>query len=224
MTPDHSSDELEKLVASMREVGFGHAKPIVLYEGKVLDGRLRLRAAEIAGVVPSFIEWRPVSVGDTPAAFVLRNARSRSPSVDSRASLEESFKTVIQEASRERERSREVLASAQGAAEPPRSILRNVWNPGDPFEVFGLRRPPRCADDRPPSTSEKANLEACKIVCEPGMTRREVLALLAEAKRRRDQKLCTFLQCGLLRKRGFNPAAMTYTQAASLLNSGVKRS
>jgi hypothetical protein len=41
----------------------GLIEPIVLCDGQVLDGRNRLRACEIAGVEPSFVEWQSNGVG-----------------------------------------------------------------------------------------------------------------------------------------------------------------
>ena len=58
-------EEFEALVASIR-TGWDSSHPIVMYEGKILDGRNRARAAEKAGVVPTYQQW----VGDDPWAFV----------------------------------------------------------------------------------------------------------------------------------------------------------
>lgn len=49
--------KLEALVISMRERGFDPNHPIVLFEGKILDGRNRSIAAETAGVEPVFKNW-----------------------------------------------------------------------------------------------------------------------------------------------------------------------
>ena len=46
---------------------FGLRNPIVLYEGKVLDGRNRLAACRIAGVEPQFTEYG----GDEPLSYVI---------------------------------------------------------------------------------------------------------------------------------------------------------
>ena len=46
---------------------FGLRNPIVLYEGKVLDGRNRLAACRVADIEPEFIEYE----GDEPLWFVL---------------------------------------------------------------------------------------------------------------------------------------------------------
>lgn len=49
-------DELNKLADSIRANGLRH--PIILYEGKVLDGRNRTLACEIAGVTPEYSEFK----------------------------------------------------------------------------------------------------------------------------------------------------------------------
>jgi len=57
--PMHSEQELASLVESMRRHGFDPSKPVVLLKGKVLDGRNRLRASEVAGASPKFIDAPP---------------------------------------------------------------------------------------------------------------------------------------------------------------------
>lgn len=58
--PIMSDGELEVLAKDVRERGLIH--PVVLFEGKVIDGRNRLKACELAGVQPTTIEW--VKTGD----------------------------------------------------------------------------------------------------------------------------------------------------------------
>jgi len=48
--------ELQALVDSMKRHGFDSTKPIVRCNGWIIDGRNRLRAAEIAGVEPVFVD------------------------------------------------------------------------------------------------------------------------------------------------------------------------
>lgn len=47
--------ELGLLVEDIVEHGL--REPILVYQGLILDGRNRLRACEIAGVEPRFVEW-----------------------------------------------------------------------------------------------------------------------------------------------------------------------
>lgn len=58
--------ELEGLSADIKANGFSKEHPIVLFEGKVLDGRNRLVACNQAGIAPTFKEYR----GDDALAYV----------------------------------------------------------------------------------------------------------------------------------------------------------
>jgi ParB-like chromosome segregation protein Spo0J len=70
MLPD---DELRDLAASIKKHGL--QDPIVVVDGKVLDGRNRLRACELAGVEPRFI---PLDFDGSPLDYVLaRNLHRR---------------------------------------------------------------------------------------------------------------------------------------------------
>ncbi|MGO8992652.1 MAG: ParB/RepB/Spo0J family partition protein [Polyangiaceae bacterium] len=53
--PFLEGEELQELAESIRRNGLVHA--VMLHEGKIIDGRNRLRACEIAGVEPRFSEW-----------------------------------------------------------------------------------------------------------------------------------------------------------------------
>jgi hypothetical protein len=55
--PLSTGAEFAELVASMRDRGFDPAHAIALYEGRILDGRNRYRAALAAGVEPRFARW-----------------------------------------------------------------------------------------------------------------------------------------------------------------------
>ncbi|MCA9513945.1 MAG: ParB N-terminal domain-containing protein [Myxococcales bacterium] len=60
----------------------GQQQPVVLWEGKVLDGRNRLRACNLAGVDPVIVEW----TGDDPVRWVLSlNFHRRHLTEDQRA-------------------------------------------------------------------------------------------------------------------------------------------
>src|ERR1051326_1994196 len=71
--PMMTADEFGSLVADIDENGL--LEPIVLYQGKVLDGRNRLAACEKAQVKPEFKEFE----GDSAAAmrFVLSRNNER---------------------------------------------------------------------------------------------------------------------------------------------------
>ena len=85
-----SDIELRELAKNIRDMGL--LVPIVLYENKILDGRNRYRACEIAGVTPKYIEWcgadpweyvwsqnaerRHLPAGQKAALFLLKNKKS----------------------------------------------------------------------------------------------------------------------------------------------------
>lgn len=78
----------------------GLREPIVLYQGVVLDGRNRLRACELAGVPPRFVEWDGVG---SPLAFIVsRNLRRRHLNESQRSILGAQVKAMFEEEAAER--------------------------------------------------------------------------------------------------------------------------
>lgn len=66
--------ELQAMANNIAEVGL--LNPVVLYEGKVLDGRNRVLACQRAGVTPTFIDWQPNAL--SPVTWVLiQNSQRR---------------------------------------------------------------------------------------------------------------------------------------------------
>lgn len=65
--PMMKKKEMAGLVRDIKAHGL--MQPIVLYEGAVLDGKCRLRACELAGVEPRFVEWT-CEEGDNPWKYV----------------------------------------------------------------------------------------------------------------------------------------------------------
>lgn len=66
--PLMDGNDLNRLVADIRENGL--TEPIMLIDGHVLDGRNRLRACELAGVEPRFVEWQQNGV--SPVSWAVR--------------------------------------------------------------------------------------------------------------------------------------------------------
>jgi hypothetical protein len=64
--PEMSVGELQALAADIKERGL--LQDIVLYEGKILDGRNRNKACKIAGVKPRFVQWQGEG---SPLAWVI---------------------------------------------------------------------------------------------------------------------------------------------------------
>lgn len=77
-----SDEELRELADDIRAHGL--LEPIIRTDGLILDGRNRLRACELAGVEPQFVEWD--GRGGSAVTFVLsENLRRRHLSASQRA-------------------------------------------------------------------------------------------------------------------------------------------
>ena len=86
-----SEEELAELRADIEKNGL--TDPITLYEGKVLDGRNRATACEMAGITPTTIEY----TGDDPVAFVLsKNIHRRHLTESQRAMAAEKLANIQQ--------------------------------------------------------------------------------------------------------------------------------
>lgn len=99
--PVSSEAEYSELLEDIREHGFDPRFPVVIYEGKILDGRHRARACAELGIEPITVEWTP-SENDTPARFVLRAQRRRSLTAGQRAALAVELLPELEKESRER--------------------------------------------------------------------------------------------------------------------------
>lgn len=57
---------VNRIVSNMQDGGYWELFPITLYEGKILDGKLRYEAARRSGVIPTFEEYN----GHQPLEFI----------------------------------------------------------------------------------------------------------------------------------------------------------
>jgi hypothetical protein len=64
MFPEMGSKEMQDLTEDVRANGLVH--PIVKHDGRIVDGRHRLKACLNAGVEPRFVEWRDLYHGAMP--------------------------------------------------------------------------------------------------------------------------------------------------------------
>lgn len=65
--PMMTKEEMAALVQDMRDNGYDQTAPITLFKDKILDGRNRYQAAQVAGVTPLYTTYS----GNDPLGFVL---------------------------------------------------------------------------------------------------------------------------------------------------------
>jgi ParB-like nuclease domain len=110
------SPEFGELVQDIREHGL--LQPIVLCDGKILDGRNRYRACQHAGVEPRFEEWR----GESPTAYVLSlNLHRRHLTEGQLATIAVEAKVRFEEEARERKRAHGQTAPGRPSTLRPNS-------------------------------------------------------------------------------------------------------
>ena len=114
--------ELQALAADIRENG--QHEDIVLYEGKILDGRNRYRACRLAGIEPRFVEWN--GQGGSPVQYVIsRNLRRRNLDESQRAMVGvQAMKALEAEA-----KARQLAGLKQGTSAPVAADLRQRDEP-----------------------------------------------------------------------------------------------
>ena len=89
--PMLGEEELKELCADMEKNGL--TDPIIVYEGKVLDGRNRATACEMLGIKPKTVEY----TGNDPLAFVLsKNLHRRHLNESQRAVIAATLATMRQ--------------------------------------------------------------------------------------------------------------------------------
>lgn len=104
--PYMAEDQFKGLVEDIRENGL--LEPIVLFEGKIIDGRNRLRACKEAGVEPNFVEVQDVD----PTNFVIsRNLHRRHLTIAQRCVIALDLFPALMKRARERQR---ITASQPG--------------------------------------------------------------------------------------------------------------
>ena len=102
--------EFQDLVSDIREHGLLH--PIVLHDGKILDGRNRLKACNEANVKPTFVEW---TRDGSPFDYVWSvNVRRRHLEQGQKVALRIKFLRASEEWLVERETAREKANEARG--------------------------------------------------------------------------------------------------------------
>jgi ParB-like chromosome segregation protein Spo0J len=116
--PMASDAELREMAEDIRQRGL--LCPIITLDGKVLDGRNRLKACQIAGVEPRFQKY----AGADPLADVVSwNLKRRQLTVSQRAEVARTLKPMFADQARER-----MLA---GKAADPKANLPEGWQARD---------------------------------------------------------------------------------------------
>lgn len=100
--PMMSDEELQKLADDIKANGL--REPIITSGGKILDGRNRLRACELAGVAPRFQGWLPPP-GQSPITYVVSlNLRRRHLDASERAMIGAKLIPMYEAEAKERQR------------------------------------------------------------------------------------------------------------------------
>lgn len=145
LIPAMGEDEFANLRQDIEANGL--RVPILLYEGKVLDGRHRLRACEETGVAPTFERYN----GDEPAAHVLSlNLHRRHLSVSQRAMIATDFLPALTDEFKRRQAAAldarrgpdgRAHADQNGSKEPLRSAPGPNRAQRDAGQIVGVSRP-----------------------------------------------------------------------------------
>ena len=98
--PQLPEDELQQLAQDIRANGLRN--PVVLLGGKVLDGRNRLAACEIAGVKPRFTKW--IGQGSPVEWVISQNLMRRHLSTSQRAVIAHDLLPLLEKEAKRRQR------------------------------------------------------------------------------------------------------------------------
>ena len=124
--PMMGDEELGRLAADIRERGL--LVPIVTHQGKVLDGRNRLRACQIAGVEPQTEPWTGIG---SPTAWVISiNLHRRHLTASQRAAIAVDAEALFAREAKERQGTRtdikEKVPESVGQARDQAAAMFNV--------------------------------------------------------------------------------------------------
>lgn len=110
------------LVADIRTNGLIH--PIILHEGKILDGRHRYRACADAGVEPRFVTLAEAAPGVSPLAFVVAtNLHRRDLTPGQRAMLAVDFLPELEAEAKKRQQAGRVEGGRRRRVDKPKTQL-----------------------------------------------------------------------------------------------------
>ncbi len=187
------SPEFGELVADIGERGL--LQPIVLHEGKILDGRNRYRACQHAGVEPRFEEWS----GESRTAYVLSLNLHRRHLADGQRAMIAVEALPLFEAEAQ-ERRRELGREAAERQHHPERVEANLPQPS--------RRAPQASDraaaatgvsgrtvqtakaikERAPDLAERVHAGAMSLHAAAKQVERREMAPIIKAQVERDRR------------------------------------
>lgn len=122
LLPMMTDDEYAALMADIRE--HGQREPIVLWQGKILDGRNRWRACSELSLVPKTRQW---DGSGSPTAYVLSlNLSRRHLSTSQRAAVAVEALPLFEEEAKERQRAAVARANAEQPKRADDSVKANL--------------------------------------------------------------------------------------------------
>ena len=128
--PPLADEEFQLLRDSIRQNGLVH--PVILFDGKILDGRNRYKACELEGVVPRFEEF----IGDAPAQFVTdQNLRRRDLTAGQRAAIAVELLPFREREASERKRRLSGLRSNPGGKRTAAEVTESSPERGEAREA-----------------------------------------------------------------------------------------
>ena len=148
--PEMSEDEFETLKASMTEKGFNPEKPIILFEGAIIDGWNRYRAAVELGIERKFKEFK----GNKIKAFdyIVESNNRRSLSSSQKAAIAVSAKPIMAE----------IEAAVEEERREKISKRENVANQYTKKEEMGELIPPSAKRDSKQHEESKTRTKLAK--------------------------------------------------------------
>jgi ParB-like chromosome segregation protein Spo0J len=103
IVPSMTADEFRELKKDIKERGL--IEPIVLFDGKILDGRNRYKACAELGIAPETLTLDEHDIGGDPAAYVLStNLHRRHLTPSQRAMIATDLEKFYAKAAKERQR------------------------------------------------------------------------------------------------------------------------
>ncbi|HET6883824.1 MAG TPA: ParB N-terminal domain-containing protein [Pirellulales bacterium] len=178
----------------------GLREPILVYQGLILDGRNRLRACEVAGVEPRFVEWD--GVGSPLAVVLSRNLHRRHLNEGQRAIIAARAKVMFEEEAAERKRASQFGGQELGTDQPENgenTVGANLRQPGrsndqaaellnvSPRSVCTASRVLKSADEQVIAAVESGDVavsDAGTVADRPKDQQRQALAAVRQGRAR----------------------------------------